>query len=165
MCIRDRPSLEALVQFRVMIDPEVGRGFQSVAHVFRRGRQMRRHHGLAVLEDDLGGNRRLARRAVGDLLRRGAQPFGRGGESDELHRFILVRGALRHDEHFVFVDLAIPDDLERLAFVHRSGKDPAVIGGGHYNFAIRQKLRRLAARFPPDNVVLDGCLLYTSRCV
>ena len=52
-------------------------------------------------------------------------------------------------------NLAVPNDDERLAFARRGIEDAAVIGGGHGNFAVRQKLRRLRAGFPPDDIFFD----------
>src|SRR5262249_50670781 len=79
------------------------------------------------------------------------------------------RTALWHDPIIEVEPLVVPNDLEVLAFVLDGVEDTPVPRRGDHDLPVREQLRRLRARLPPDDVILYRVELreravHTFRC-
>ena len=85
--------------------------------------------------------------------------LGVGGVGDEFQRSSQIGAALGNDPQVQIPHLAVPHDLEGLAFLDDGIEQTPVVGGGHGHLAVGQQLRGLGARFPPHHAGLDGVQL------
>ena len=122
---------------------------RRVGHVrphLHTGLQVRRHQRL----------RGPAHRAVGNVL---SDPGHGGRPRDKMHELKRLGqpGRPGHDAHGAGIeDLSVPDDHEGLILQHLGIEDSPVVRRTHDDLAVGEHLRRLGARFPPDDLILDG---------
>src|SRR5262249_17756163 len=144
----DEPGVEALAQLVALVAPEFGVDDQRILHVVRRRRQVRQHRRIDVRD------RVLVRRTVRDVLGLVRHLVGLARVRNELVGQIEPRTALRHDPIVEIEALVVPNDLEVLALFLDGVEDTPVPRRGDHDLSVREQLRRLRARLPPDDVLL-----------
>src|SRR5690606_30140327 len=142
-----QPLVELLTQRLAVVSPELGAGLD--AFIQMRGRQV---GGCGRVGQRHG---RLAGRAVG-YVRHAGQRLGTGGVLDELHGQLFLLRALDDGPGVEVVDVAVPDDHERLLLL-RDGVVEAAVGRLHqHRAAVVEQLWGLRPGVEPDDVLLDA---------